>query len=164
MKLRNYELKDELFMSNKVQQFWNEFCLTNNKKGIEYKEAFQFGSSADWLASLVVEGKKTATTSGFLFYELENEDLPKVGDFSIVLDAQEEPVAVIQILSVEVVPMNEVTEEFALSEGEGDFQFWWEAHEKVFTEELKEYDIEFSPDILVVCELFKNVYSKKGVK
>lgn len=104
-------------MNNKVNQFWNE-----------YKEAFQFGASADWLASLIAEGKKTATTSGFLFYELGNEALPKVGEYNIVLDGQEEPVAVIQLQSVEVVPMNEVTEEFALAEGEGDYRFWWEGH------------------------------------
>ncbi|WP_416150284.1 ASCH domain-containing protein [Salipaludibacillus sp. HK11] len=149
-------------MNNRVQQFWSEFCETNNKKNIEYKEAFQFGVSADWLASLVVTGKKTATTSGLLFYELENEAIPKVGEYNIVLDVQEEPVAVIQVQSVEVVPMNEVTEEFALAEGEGDYRFWWEAHEKFFTELLKAYDLEFSSDMLVVCERFKNVYSKSN--
>ena len=145
---------------NKVQQFWNEFCVTNHKEGNEYKDAFQFGASADWLADLVVEGKKTATTSGFVFYELEKEDIPQAGEYYIVLSGQEEPVAVIQIQSVEVVPMNEVTEEFALAEGEGDYRFWWEAHEKFFTELLKEYDIEFSPNMLVVCERFKKVYPK----
>ena len=81
---------------NKVQQFWNEFCVTNHKEGNEYKDAFQFGASADWLADLVVEGKKTATTSGFVFYELEKEDIPQAGEYYIVLSGQEEPVAVIQ--------------------------------------------------------------------
>ncbi len=145
---------------NKVQQFWDDFCKTNNLVGKQYKEAFQFGASADWLAKLVVEGKKTATTSGYIFYELENETLPKVGEYNIVLSGQEEPVAVIQIESVEVVPMNEVTEEYALAEGEGDYQFWWEAHEKFFRGLLNEYNREFSSDMLVVCERFKNVYSQ----
>ena len=145
---------------NRVQQFWNDFCAANHKEGIKYKDAFQFGASADWLADLVVEGKKTATTSGFVFYELEKEAIPQAGEYYIVLDGQEEPVAVIQIQSVEVVPMNEVTEEFALAEGEGDYRFWWDAHEKFFTELLKEYDIEFSSNMLVVCERFKKVYPK----
>ena len=145
---------------DKVQQFWNDFCIVNHKEGIEYKDAFQFGASADWLADLVVEGKKTATTSGFVFYELEKEAIPQAGEYYIVLNGQEEPVAVIQIQSVEVVPMNEVTEEFALAEGEGDYRFWWDAHEKFFTELLKEYDKEFSPNMLVVCERFKKVYPK----
>ena len=145
---------------NSVQQFWNEFCIAIQEEEIEYKDAFQFGASADWLADLVVEGKKTATTSGYVFYELEKEAIPQAGEYYIILNGQEEPVAVIQIQSVEVVPMNEVTEEFALAEGEGDYRFWWEAHEKFFTELLKEYDKEFSANMLVVCERFKKVYPK----
>jgi len=145
---------------NRVQQFWNDFCAENHNEEIVYKDAFQFGASADWLADLVVEGKKTATTSGFVLYELEQEPIPQAGEYYIVLDGEEEPVAVIQIQSVEVVPMNEVTEEFAIAEGEGNYRFWWDAHEKFFTDLLKEYDIEFSPNMLVVCERFKKVYSK----
>ncbi|MED3623495.1 ASCH domain-containing protein [Bacillus thermocopriae] len=143
---------------NRVQQFWNDFCVATGQEGIKYKDAFQFGVSPDWLADLVIKGKKTATTSGFIFYELEKEEIPKTGEYYIILDGKEEPVAVIQIESVEVVPMNEVTEEFALAEGEGDYQNWWEAHEKFFTESLREYDMEFSPSMLVVCERFKKVY------
>ncbi|RUL47283.1 ASCH domain-containing protein [Lysinibacillus antri] len=145
---------------SQVEQFWQEFCVEHQKEGLIYKAAFQFGASADWLAELVVEGKKTATTSGFLFYELENEALPQAGEYYIVLNGQDEPVAVIQIQSVEVLPMNEVTEEFALAEGVVDYPFWWDAHEKFFTEALKSYEMEFSPTMLVVCERFKNVYSK----
>ena len=143
---------------NKIQQFWNDFCIANQIEGIDYKEAFQFGDSADWLAELVIEGKKTATTSGFIFYELEKEGIPQVDEYSIVLDGQDNPVAVIQTQSVEVVPMNEVTEEFALAEGEGDYPYWWDAHEEFFTQALKEFNIEFTPNMLVVCERFKKVY------
>ena len=147
-------------MNNRIQQFWNDFCKATGPEGIEYKDAFQFGAFPDRLADLVVKGKKTATTSGYVFYELEKEPIPKAGEYYIVLDGQGEPVAVIQIQSVEIVPMNEVTEEFALAEGEGDYRSWWDAHEKFFTESLKEYDMEFSPDMLVVCERFKKVYPK----
>lgn len=141
-----------------VQRYWDEFCKTQTQKDLVYREAFQFGVEADWLAVLVVEGKKTATTSGFIFYEIEKEDIPKAGEYSIVLNSNNEPVAIIQVESVEVLAMNEVTEEFALAEGEGDYDFWWDAHVKFFTETLKEYDKEFSPDMLVVCERFKKVY------
>ncbi|MGG4410675.1 ASCH domain-containing protein [Niallia taxi] len=139
---------------------WNEFCEETQKEGIQYRDAFQFGASADWLAELVVTGKKKATTSGLVFYEMEKEATPTVGEYYIVLNGMENPVVVIEIESVQVVPMNEVTEEFALAEGEGDYLFWWNAHEKFFTELLKEYDIAFSPNMLVVCERFKKVYPK----
>lgn len=104
---------------NSVQQFWNDFCVAAHKEVVKYKDAFKFGGSADWLAELVVEGKKTATTSGYVFYELEKEAIPQADELYIVLDDRENPVAVIQIESVEVVPMNEGKEEFALAEGEG---------------------------------------------
>lgn len=141
-----------------IQQFWNKVCVERKLEGVQFKDAFQFGGLPDWLADLVVKGKKTATTSGYIFYELENEALPQVGDYDIVLNGKDQPVAAIQIQSVEVMPMNEVSEEYALAEGEGDFNFWWEAHEKFFTEELKVYGKKFSPDLLVVCERFKKIY------
>lgn len=143
---------------DKIQQFWNDFCVENHQEGKVYNDAFQFGADADWLADLVINDKKTATTSGFVFYDLEKEDLPQAGEFNIVLNGQNDPVAVIRIKSVDIVPMNEVKEDFALAEGEGDYKFWWEAHEKFFTELLKEYDKEFSPDMLVVCERFEKIY------
>lgn len=143
-----------------IHKFWNNFCVGTQQENIKYKDAFQFGVSADWLADLVVEGKKTATTSGYVFYELEKEALPQSGEYYVILNGEEEPVAVIQIQSVEVMPMDEVSEEFALAEGEGDYRFWWDAHEKFFSDLLKEYDKEFSPNMLVVCERFKKVYPK----
>lgn len=144
---------------NMIQQFWHEFCVETQQESVEYKDAFQFGASADWLADLVVEGKKTATTSGHVFYELEKEALPQVGEYYIILNGADVPVAVIQIESVEVMPMNEVSEEFALAEGEGDYPFWWDAHEQFFSELLNEYGQQFAPNMLVVCERFKKVYA-----
>ncbi|MGD6943044.1 ASCH domain-containing protein [Cytobacillus gottheilii] len=144
----------------KTDVFWNEYCSLHQLENVTYKDAFQFGAEPDWLADLVVEGKKTATTSGHVFYELENEPLPQAGEYSIVLNSSDEPVAVIKIDSVEVLPMDEVSEEFALAEGEGDYAFWWEAHESFFKNELKTYNLEFAPNMVVVCERFTKVFPK----
>jgi len=60
--------------------------------------------------------------------------------------------------------MNEVAEEFAIAEGEGDrtYKYWWEAHEKFFRNELKAIGRVFSEDMLLVCERFKVVDVKNG--
>lgn len=108
---------------------------------------------------MVVKDKKTATTSAHVFYELEKEPLPEVGQYFIVLNSKDEPQAIIQIEEVEVLPMNQVTENFALAEGAGDYTYWWNAHEKFLTNILKIYKLEFSPDMLVVCERFKTVFT-----
>ena len=145
---------------NNIELYWHEFCSEANIKDIQYKDAFQFGEKVDWLAELVVEGKKTATCSSLELYKIENEPLPKAGEYSIILDSDNTPVAIIQVESVEISPLNEVPENFALAEGEGNYMEWWDAHVNFFTELFKQYNLTFAPHMKVVCERFKKVYPK----
>jgi uncharacterized protein YhfF len=71
-------------MNQAAQMYWNEFW-----KGQEIPQsvsAWQFGANPDYLAQLVINGIKTATCSGHIFFEIENEPLPSVGDYSIILN------------------------------------------------------------------------------
>jgi len=106
---------------------------------------------------------KTATCSGLIFYEIENERLPSVDDYSIILNSHDEPLAIIKTVDVKIMPMNEVPEEFAIAEGEGDrtYRYWKETHEKFFTEALSKLGLEFSEDMMLVCEHFKLIDVKK---
>lgn len=117
--------------------------------------AWMFGALPDELAQLVIDGKKTATCSGHVFYELENERLPEVDEYSIILNSAEQPVAMIKIIEVSIVPMNEVSGEFAVAEGEGPYEAWRSAHVEFFTNELEVLGLEFSEDMLLVCERFQ---------
>ncbi len=69
----------------------------------------------NYLAQLVIDGIKTATCSCHIFYELENEPLPTTNDYSIILNSQDEPVAIIKTIEVTVTPMNEVKRRIPLS-------------------------------------------------
>lgn len=75
----------------------------------------------------------------------------------------DESVAIIKTVTVTIIPMNEVTEEFAIAEGEGDrtYQYWKNAHINFFTKELKTIGREFSENMLLVCERFKLIDIKK---
>ncbi|MGM9951265.1 MAG: ASCH domain-containing protein, partial [Lysinibacillus sp.] len=143
---------------NRIDHYWDEFCQKAKLEGIQYKEAFQFGEKADWLAELVIEGKKTATCSSYQEYQIENELIPKAGEYSIVLNSANTPVAIIEVESVEMYPLNEVPEDFALAEGEGTYQEWWDAHVNFFSRLFEQYNLEFKKDMLVVCERFRKVY------
>lgn len=147
-------------MNPQTMKFWNEYWENQEKRPEKEAEVFQFGADADWLASLVVEGKKTATCSAYVLYEAENEPLPQVGEYNIVLDAKEQPAAIIRITEVSILPMNEVPIDFALAEGEGDYRYWWNAHEQFFADELKAHNLDFSETMLLVCERFKVIYVK----
>jgi len=90
-----------------AEAFWN-FQLRGFKK------------LADELAALVRQGIKTATCSALMGYEKDETPLPQKGDLSIVLDGNGNPVLVIETVSVVILPFNEVSEQFAFEEGEGD--------------------------------------------
>ena len=141
------------------KELWDLFTKENNIDENNY-EAWAFGVEADVLANLVVTGEKTATASAYPLYEVEEEPLPAAGEYSIILDSKDNAVCVIQTTKVYVIPFNEVTEEQAFKEGEGDksLGYWREVHEKFFTECMGEAGLKFTYDMKVVCEEFVVVY------
>lgn len=94
------------------KELWKEFITKNNIDDCEY-EAWSFGAEPDLLAELVASGEKTATSSAYPLYALENEPLPKVGVYDVILDSKGEAVCVIQTKKVYVIPFKEVTAEHA---------------------------------------------------
>lgn len=147
-----------------VKQLWKEFKAINPDTP-EYYEAWAFGDSekmADELAQLVLDGVKTATASNYLLYELEHEPVPQAGLHNIILDGDGKAVAVAETVSVEVVPFNEVTEQQAYLEGEGDrtLSYWRKVHEAFYTKELMKIGREFEDTMPIVCEIFKVLYKR----
>ncbi|MEH0168466.1 ASCH domain-containing protein [Paucibacter sp. JuS9] len=144
--------------------FWSAF--SNSIGGIEtarFYEACIFGDSeelANELAALVLRGVKRATAASVWSCEGEGKRLPVPGDLSIVTNWAGSPLCIIETEAVELVPFNEVSAEFAATEGEGDgsLSFWREAHRQYFTRECSRAGRQFSEDMLVACERFKLVY------
>lgn len=114
---------------------------------------------ANELAELVVNETKKATASLYLSYGSEDE-LPKVGDFSVIINWNNEAQCIIKTTNIEIVPYKDVTEEFAATEGEGDksLEYWRRAHWSYFSREMKEIGKEPTEDMLVVCEKFEVVF------
>src|SRR5699024_5680473 len=122
-------------------------------------EAWAFGDSkemADDLAALVAAGVKTATSSNYLLYE-KNELLPYVGLHNIILDGDEQAVAIVENTAVEIVPFNEVTKEHAFLEGEGSrtLKYWRDAHEEFFKNEMTDQTRPFIMKYLLYASVLK---------
>jgi Uncharacterized protein conserved in bacteria len=83
-----------------TQQYWKEFINEYPKYKEKSYTAWQFGADPDELAELVISGKKTLTCSSLKEYELENESLPKAGELSIVLGADDTPKCIIECTKV----------------------------------------------------------------
>ena len=124
--------------------------------------AWQYGCAQDKLAQLTLQGTKTATASSYPVYKAENEPVPAVGDYSIILDSQNQAVCIIQTTRIDIVPFYQVDEEQAYLEGEGDrtLTYWREVHRTFFESEMQSIHQKFTEDMLVVCERFKIVYPK----
>ena len=152
-------------MNEQARIYWDEFWQGKQKPTHVVAEQFgwEYTSMADELAGLIIEGKKTATCSAYIHYELNDEPVPQVGSYTIILSSKDEPVAIIKTTFVEIIPMSEVDTQFAAAEGEGDlsYEYWYEGHKKFFTKELAKYGKEFSDDMLVVCERFELIDVKK---
>ena len=149
-----------------VKEMWEKYQISRGDDIIETNNKYTSWhfcdneESANNLAELVKQGVKRATTGLYYFYEVEGESLPKVGDLSIIIDWQGMAQCIIKTKKVTLLSFQEVTEEFAKIEGEGDksLKYWREVHINAFNRELKEHKKEFREDMLVVCEEFEMVY------
>jgi uncharacterized protein YhfF len=79
------------------------------------------GKSRDTILDFLFNGNKRAT-AGLLEqdYLAEGEEIEAVGEFLVVVGNELEPLGKIKITRVEIVRFDEVSDEFALAEAEGD--------------------------------------------
>ena len=146
-----------------AQEMWNLYTQENPKDAREKYEAWYFGNSeamANNLANLVISGEKTGTASALALYEIEKEALPQKNSYHIILDYAGNAKCIIKIAKVYTTPFCYVTDEHAFKEAEGDktLEYWRKVHQDFFTDELKEYNLLFDENMLVVCEEFEIVF------
>ena len=152
--------------NSSIEKYWNSFLATlpavSPYHGKPYV-AEGFGDHpklADELGELILNGIKTGTCSALWEWEAEGNPIPKVGLIAITLNGAGEPICIIETTEVAMRSFNEVDEDFAYSEGEGDrtLQYWREAHTMFFSRVLSKLGREFSEDMPLVCETFRVIY------
>jgi len=89
------------------------------------------GPLRDRLIRAILDGRKVATTSLALEYEVRHESLPYSGQRSVVIDSDNQPVCVIETTDVVIVPLGEVDFAHVADEGEGHeaVSDWRKGHE-----------------------------------
>ena len=116
-------------------------------------KTWTFGSDNDYLVSLVLEGKKRATTSLYKEYEMEKEELPKVGDMGVLLFSNGNKACITKVVNVIIKKFKEINEELSSLEGEGSLEHYRKVHYDIFSK----IDNNFNEDSLVVFEIFEVV-------
>lgn len=161
-----WEVKKMEYEHKSVRKMWENYLnsigerATNTSKSYTSWYFCDDEKSANNLAKLVREGVKRGTTSLYDWYSVDNEELPKVGCYSVITDWNGIAQCIIRTKKVTILPFKDVNEELAKIEGEGDksLEYWQKVHIDFFTRELKEQKMEFSQDMLVVFEEFEVVY------
>ncbi len=106
------------------------------------------------LVESVLRGEKTATAGLRADHERHSDEpLPRVGDRSVLLDFDDEPIGVVETTEVRVLRVADVDLAFALDEGEGfeTVADWRRAHEQFWA------DQEIDDETLIVAERFRLV-------
>ena len=124
------------------------------------KDEFAFpGPERDRLVEAILDGRKTATTSLMAEFIHDHEPLPSSGRRTILVNSDNQPVAVLRYASVSVIRLGVVTWQHVLNEGENykSLAEWREAHESFWTSEnmrqaLDDPDFTVDDQTLVVLE------------
>jgi uncharacterized protein YhfF len=151
-----------------VAAFWQEYCAARADRETclhEPCDAWAFGDSkqmADELGQLVLHGVKSATAGLLWEDEYFGWKIPAVGDRTIILDGERQPLCVIETISVAIMPFDAVDAAFAHLEGEGfeTVDDWRQAHWRYFARRCQEIGREPDERMPVLCRQFRVVYPR----
>jgi uncharacterized protein YhfF len=112
---------------------------------------------ADRLGALVLAGVKTATCSALWEWQASGDPLPGAGLLTVVLDGRGFPLAITETTEVRILAFNQVDEQWAREEGEGDrtLAWWRQAHWSYFQRTLPRIGRTPAEDMPLVCERFR---------
>ena len=136
-----FEIVDEYVESDTLGNKGKMIVLLNKP------DRWTFDIDGDRLVNLVLDGKKTATTS---LYELDN--ISEVGYISILTDTKDNNVCFIKTSNVIVTELKNITWDLAKLEGENkSLNEWKESHINYF----KKLDPNFNENTRVIFEVFE---------
>ena len=101
------------------------------------------------MINLVLDGKKTATTSLYVI-----DSLPKVGEISVLTDSNDTNVCIVKSKEVIVTEFKNITWDLAKLEGENNSLEEWR---KVHIDYFSKIDSNFNEDTKVIFEIFEVV-------
>lgn len=90
------------------------------------------GPLRDQLVAAILDESKTSTTTTLIEYEIEQEELPVIGQREVVVDSYGKGVAIIETSEVRHCRLADVDLQHVLDEGEGDTTVaqWRAGHEQ----------------------------------
>lgn len=159
-----------MIRSSKIETFWQDYLSTLTEEDRKNIPAYLVDDFADTpeaatkVGKLVRDGIKT--TSSALLWGLEHAGvpLPKVGDISVVVDGNDNPLCVIEMTEVEIRAFNTVDEQFAFEYGEGErsLDYWLSDNWGFHSRGCREIGREPSETMPIVFQRFRLLYPQNN--
>ncbi len=99
-------------------------------------------------------------------YEADGTPMPKPGDLCVITNGHDDPFCIVETVEVQVIPYDEVGEDFAYEGGEGDRSMadWRRIYWKYIVFECAKAGREPDVKTLLVMERFRVAYSQPLAK
>ena len=127
---------------------------------MEIKHRIQFGSATDELAEKVLTGDKIATSSLYDYYNMNLKEMIKEDEYAFILDSHGREICIIQMKRKEVVEFQNITEQFAIDEGDENLANWLKIHTEYYSLLLEKIGKRLTGETKILCEWFTVVTPK----
>jgi len=152
-----------------ITAFWEQYLASLPETEKPRTSTYDFGifgdteDDAEACALLVKAGIKTATSALVWEYEAENQNLPVLGDISIVTGRDGVPHCIIELTECEVKPFNAVDEHFAFDYGEWHrtLASWRTGNWAYFSDVCRMLGRTPSDTMPLICQRFRVLYPKE---
>jgi uncharacterized protein YhfF len=147
------------------EMFWKSYLASvpqNKQPQAPIVQASISGSieSANTLLNLYLSGQKTAGSSLLEDYTFNNEPLPKINNYWIILDDKNRPRCIVKTIRIEHNKFMDVPAEVAFAEGEGDLslEFWQKEHHAFFEPFLSQWGLNNIEEATFITEFYEVVF------
>lgn len=158
------ETKTESRIDKTVYEMWNNYTKSNPEFiNSELPESWHFHNNkedANRLAELTLNGKKKACSSLYSMYKKHNVDLPGIGTKYIITNFDGKAQALIEIKSVDTIPFNQISEDYAemdMGTKIEPLKKWKEAHWNFFASAIEKNGEKPTEEMLIVCIRFETI-------
>lgn len=143
--------------------FWEKFLIeTGRDADTKFNWSISFGMNredSNCAAAKVCSGEKTAMIYPANGYRTNMSAPSMPGDLHLICDWQQNPVAVVEVVSVEKLNVCELTDALCIREAEaGSLAEWQKLRMPAVKTEVEELGGEFADDTPLICENFRLVY------
>jgi uncharacterized protein YhfF len=147
--------------SPEINAFWKNACTALD---IDEESRHYVLPYSDGLAEMAAKSLKRGTCHQQIQFEMDDVPMRRVGDYSIIVKSDGTPVCVVKVISIHIVPFNQVGPEFAASEGPErglipSHENWIHGHKGYFIKQCESWGVPWREDNPVVCESWITVYS-----